>query len=398
MRRRSLLLACALLPPLLPPLLAIAALAAACGDDSSPAVPTTTDAALDASAPEDAPPTPDGGVRPKGGRVLGVGMRIDDVLFPENVVAARDAGARSINVTLAWDEVERPFDGGVPDEDSGDAAPTQIFNASIHVANLVLDQDGMQGLVALPALDAFGSRAPAELQARPLDDGELGARYDKLTDYVLRSFPDAVVSAILVGSDVDVALGDDAAKHAAFATFVGRAAAHVHAVAPKVKVGFTVTSDGVEARASRFAAAWASSDLVGVTVLPIDAAARVRSPGEIAAVFDRIVRAAPPGKPIVVHEAGFPTAVACGSDEATQAAFVSAVFASWDRHADRIPVLAFRELLDSDDDVVRARAARAARADAPFLAFLGSLGLLASDGRGKQGWSAFSRATKARSF
>ena len=389
MRPRRLLLACALFSPLL-------ALASACGDDPAAVLANVLapapDAALDSPPAADAPST-DGGVVAKGARVLGIGTRLDDLLFSENVVAAHDVGARSINITLAWDEVERPTDGGTP----GDASPTRIFNASLHVANLVLDQDGMQGLVALPALDAFGSRAPVELQARSLDDAELGARYDEVIDYVLRSFPDAVVTTLLVGVDVDVALGDDAAKHAAFATFVGRAAAHVHALAPKVKVGFTVT-DGVEARASRFAASWAASDLVGVTVLPVDAAAHVRSPDEIAAVFDRIVGAAPGGKPIVVHEAGFPTAAACGSDESQQAAFVSAVFAGWDRHADRIPLLAFRELLDADADVVKARAARAARADAPFLAFLGSLGLKAGDGRKKQGWSALSRDAKARGF
>jgi hypothetical protein len=388
MRRRSLLLACALIPALV---------AAACGDDPSPGAAPAPDAAPDSAPPEDAPPE-DAAVVPKGARVLGLAMRLDDVLFPENVVAARAVGARAVNVTLAWDEVERPTDAGAPDEDAGDASPTQLFNGSLHVANLVLEQDGMQALVALPALDAFGSRAPVELQARPLDDAELGARYDLLTDYVLRSFPDAPLTGLLVGTDVDLALGDDAAKHAAFATFVGRAAAHVHAVAPKVKVGFTVTSDGLEGKASRLAAAWAASDLIGVSVLPVDAAAHVRSPGEVAASFDRFVGAVPPGKPIVVHEAGFPTAAACGSDEAQQAAFVTALFAGWDRHADRIPVLALRELLDADADVVKARAARAGRADAPFVAFLGTLGLQGGDGRKKQGWGAFQREARARGF
>ena len=384
MRRRSVLLAIALTLPAL-------ALAAACSDDPSPATPAPPDAALDASPSSDAP-SPDAPVIPKGARVLGLGMRIDDVLFAENAAAAVDAGARVVDVTLAWDQVERATDAG-----AGDAG-TQLFDPSLHVANLVLDQDGMQALVALLALDAYGARAPADLAARPLDDPDVGARYDALTDYVLGSFPDAVVNGLLVGSEVDVALGDDAAKHAAFAAFVARAAAHIHATTPKVKVGFTVTSEGLQANASRFAAAWAASDVVGVTVLPVDAAARVRSPGDVAGELDRIVSAAPAGKPIVIHEAGFPSAVACGSDEAQQAIFVGALFAGWDRHADRIPVLAFREILDADDDAVKSRALRAGRSDAPFVALLGSLGLQAGDGRKKQGWAAFLREARVRGF
>ncbi len=384
MRRRSLLLAVALALPAL-------ALAAACSDDPSPAAPSPPDAALDASPSSDAP-SPDAPVTPRGARALGLEMRIDDLLFAENAAAAVDAGARVVDVTLAWDEVERATDAG-----EGDAG-TQLFAPSLHVANLVLDQDGMQALVALPALDAYGSRAPADLAARPLDDLDVGARYDALTDYVLGSFPDAVVNGLLVGTEVDVALGDDAAKHAAFATFVARAAAHIHATAPKVKVGFTVTSEGLQVNASRFAMAWAASDVVGVTVLPVDAAARVRSPGDVAGELDRIVSAAPAGKPIVIHEAGFPSAVACGSDEAQQAIFVSALFAGWDRHADRIPVLALREILDADDDAVKSRALRAGRSDAPFVALLGSLGLQAGDGRKKQGWAAFLREARVRGF
>ena len=256
----------------------------------------------------------------------------------------------------------------------------------------------MQGLVAIPALDAYGSRAPAELATRSLDDAELAARYDKLTDYVLRSLPDLAVTGLLVGTDVDLALGDDAVRHAAFATFVGRAAAHVHAAAPKVKVGFTVTSGGIEAKAPRLAAAWAASDLVGVTVLAVDGAAHVRSPADVAAAFDRLVAAAPAGKPILVHEAGFPSAAACGGDEGQQAAFVTAVFGAWDRHADRIPVLAFRELADADAEVVARLAARAGRSDPAFLALLGSLGLQGADGRKKPGWDAMIREARARGF
>lgn len=378
-----------------------ASIVAGCGDDAPAG--TTLDAGLD--APLLVESGTEASVVPKGKRVLGIAMPIGDLSFGQNVQTAYDGGARATNVSLAWDQVERPYDAGAPDAadddagDAGDAAPpTQLFNASLHVADLVLSEYKTQALLAITALDVGGSRAPAELATRPLDDVELGARYDKVTDYVLRSTPDLVVAALFVGTEVDVPLGDDAAKHAAFATFVGRAAAHAHAVRPGLKVGFTVTSDGIEASRSRFAAAWAASDVVGVTYLPVDAAARARSSLEVAADLDRILAAAPPGKPIFLREAGFPTAAACGGDEAAQAAFVSAVFGAWDRHADRMPFVVFRELGDAPAETVTAVAARYRRGDAPFLAFLGSLGLQAPDGRRKQGWNALIREARARGF
>ena len=130
----------------------------------------------------------------------------------------------------------------------------------------------------------------------------------------------------------------------------------------------------------------------------MDASAEVRLPEGVAADLDRIVAAIPPGKPIILREAGFPTAAACGGDPAAQAAFVSAVFRAWDQHAARVPFVTFRELDDASEETVTALAIRWKRADPAFLAFLGSLGLRTGDGRKKPGWDALIRDARARGF
>jgi hypothetical protein len=393
---------------------AVASLPIGCGDEyvasgSDAALEATTAEAGDAAADGDAD-FADATVVPKGARVLGVSVVIGDLDFLRNVQTARDAGARTTNVTFAWDEIERPYDAGAPDasDDAGDGgeagaarSPTQIFHPLLHVANLVLSDQRVAATVTIDAVDVGGSRAPAELATLALDDPELGTRYDRVLDYALDQLPDLDVSALFVASSVDVPLGDDAAKHAAFATFFTNAAAHVHALRPKVKVGFVVTSDGAVARKDRLAAAWAASDVIGVTYLPIDAAGRV-SPaslvaGAVAADVDRLLDALPAGKPILVREAGYPTAPANGGDEAGQAAFVSAVFGAWDRHAARIPILTFRELFDSDPTTAAAIAARYGHSDPAFLAFLQSLGLRTAD-RAKPGFDALIGASRARGF
>jgi len=385
-----------------------------CGDDPNAggaevgdAAPPVDASAVDAQdAGDAAPPVP------KGSRVLGVSVAIDDLDFPSNLQIARDAGARTANVKLAWDEIERPYDAGAADasndggNDGGDEGgdggteagnPTQLFNPLLHVSNLVLSDSRMAVTLTIDALDVGGSRAPAELAARPLDDLEVGARYDRLLDYVLSSLPDLDVTALLVASSVDVPLGDDAAKHAAFTTFLGRAAAHVHATRPKLAVGFTVTANGAVARKDRLGPAWAAADVLGVTYFPIDAAAKVRPASEVGADVDRLVAALPAGKPIVLREAGYPTAAACGSSDAAQAAFVTALLGAWDRHADRIPVVIFRELLDTSPGMASAEAQRTGRSDAAFLAFLGSLGLRGGSGT-KPGFDALIAGARARGF
>ena len=77
----------------------------------------------------------------------------------------------------------------------------------------------------------------------------------------------------------------------------------------------------------------------------------------------------------MVREAGYPSSSQCGSDAAKQADFVRAMFAAWDRHASRIPVLTFRGLDDTGAVEAEAIGKRMGRSDAPFLAFLQSLGL-----------------------
>ena len=313
----------------------VLAMPAGCSDD---ATPVSQDAAVEPQAVVEAGQG-DGGdaaVVPRGARVLGIAVEIGDVDFQRNVQIARDAGAQTTNLTFAWDEIERAYDAGTPDaSDAGDAGDgstsTQLFNPLLHVANLVLPDERMGATVTLDALDVGGPRAPAELAGLALDDAALAARYDRLTDYALDQLPDTNITALFLASNVDVPLGDDVAKHAAFATFVARAAMHVHASRPKVKVGFVVTLNGAVAAKERFAAAWMASDVIGVTYLPIDAAAQVRPVGTVAADLDALAVALPAGKPIVLREVGYPTYPACGGSAAAQAAFVSAVFGSWDR-------------------------------------------------------------------
>ena len=381
----------------------IAAFAVACGDDA-PSSPAPADAiapdgaALDGGS--DAAADADPPIVPKGSRVLGVTLDVTSMQFPRNVQLVRDAGAASSALGFAWDEIERPVDGGADEggTEDGGASDTQIFQPAIHVVNLVLPAYGSAVVLTIDAMDVGGLRAPPSLRGLALDDPALATRYDKVTDYVLDQMRDTKLTALVIATSADVALGADASKHAAFAQLVTRIAAHAHAAKPGLQVGFDVTSRGLVAQRDLLSAAWAASDVVVVSYLPIDDAARVRPTSDVGADLDAVVTAAPADKPIVIRAAGYPESPLCGSDAAAQGAFVTAMFRAWDRHAARIPVVVFRELDDADEATASIAAARAGRSDAPFLAFLRSLGLRTEAAAPRPALDTLLREARARGF
>lgn len=382
------------LAPLLP-----AALFVGCGDDAVFAV--ARDAATETAevAPPDAGQPADASPAPRGDRVLGIAVDPARVAFPDDVLAARDAGARATRVAFAWDEIERPFDAGADAADGGDAGPvTALYQPGLHIANLVLEAYATGATLSIDALDRGGPRLPADLVGRDLDDAEVGARFERAADYALEQVRDLRIDAFLVGSSVDLALGDEPARWATFATFFARAAAHVRAARPGTRVGFSVTAEGAPAQRSRLAPLWASADLVAVSYLGVDGAAQVRAPGHLTAALDAVVSAAPPDKPLALVEVGFPSAAACGSDEPAQAAFVGEAFRAWDRHAARIGAMTFVELDDLPSPEAAARARRLGRADPAFAAMLGSLGLRGVGPRAKPSLAALVGEARARGF
>lgn len=377
---------------------ALALLAAACGDDA--AADRTPDASPDvivADAPPSPDAAPDAAVVPRGARVLGLSVAIDDTDFPANAQLARDAGAQTTAVTFGWDEIERPYDGGAPD-----AAATTLFNPGVHVVNLVLSDRGLEATLALAAFDVGGSRAPADLAGIPLDDPAVGARYDALLDYAFSQIGDTKVTALVVATGADAWVAADAQRAAPLAGFVTHAAAHARTLRPSLKVGFSVDDvDRMAAVAPQLAAAWAASDFVGIDYVPVGAVTRGEAPATfVPADLSRMASLAPPQKPLLLRQAGYPSAPSAGpgASEESQALFVSAVFSAWDRAPDRFTAVVFRELVDVSPETASAIALRRGRSDAPFLALVQSLGIRARDGRDKQALSALRRAASSRGW
>jgi hypothetical protein len=328
----------------------------------------------------------------RGDRTLGIGLDLRRLSFASDVEQIRDGGARATTVGYAWDEVERPYDAG-----DGDAT-THIYEPGFHVANLVLAAYGTQAVLSVEALDVAGPRLPEDLSGSDLASEDVAARFDRVTDYAMAQTRDLDVAAYVVASDVDGAFGDDADQWAAFATFFARVAAHARAVRPGLAVGVAVSAGGAAARRAELAPIWGASDVAVLTLVGVDAAARAVAPEDAAAVLEQAVAAVPEGLPVVVRALAYPSAPECGSDEAAQAAFVSSVFAAWDRHAGRMPLVVFAPLHEHPESEVSALSARHGRSDPTFLAMLRSLGLHRSGGAAKPALETLTTEARARGF
>jgi hypothetical protein len=72
-----------------------------------------------------------------------------------------------------------------------------------------------------------------------------------------------------------------------------------------------------------------------------------------------------------------------GSSEARQAEFIAEIFAAWDRHADRIPMIDFTWLHDASPESVQDFEDFYGLSSDTFHEFLATLGLRTYDGRDK---------------
>lgn len=282
--------------------------------------PALLDSGIDAAT--------DASVVPKGARTLGIEVEIDSVQLGQQVSAIIDAGARTTNASFTWDDVERPRDAGA-DADADIEAGTLVFNAGIHIVNLVLGTNDVRASLAIAALDATGPRLPFDLAGKALDDVAVTSRYDAVTDYVFTQLPDLELDVYLVAVDADATLGTDPAKWASFAGFVSKVATHARTKRPNLKVGFVMSAAALVEKRDLVAGALAASDVVVVS-----------RPASLDALTD----AAPAGKPIFVHRLGDDGGLAAGD-----------AFGQWDRNVERIPIVTFPAV---SADVVREARAR----------------------------------------
>lgn len=239
-------------------------------------------------------------------------------------------------------------------------------------------------LMLVGSVETTHRATPADLGTASWTSTRMENRYHALVDALVPHLS-RQVAYLSVGNEADVYLDRHPVEATAYRAFVADAIGYWHRKAPWVKVGVTSTFDGL----ARHRALADLGDVVIVTYYPLAAHFHVRAPTSPVTDFPHLV-AETASHPVVVQEAGYPTAVRLGSSEAAQARFVDALFHAWNAAAAHIR---FLDLFSLHDFAPSWRHSQIGSYGLPGnldgQAYLCSLGLRHRDGTPKPAWQHF---------
>ena len=326
--------------------------------------------------------------RARGDRTLSVKVNLgEEGDFDRAFLEALEVGSETQIIPQDWNELE--------------TAPGQFEPATdfLAIANGYYRARTTPVHLSLRPVHTNRKVVPADLMDRPMDDPEVIRRFGRLLDWVASKVPDLEVTTLVIGSEVDVHAWGDSAKWEAWTRFYAASAAHARKAFPGTRIACETTHAALLGpdleRARRL---HRHGDVVGVSYYPMARGLEaVRPPGSIHADLDAIV-AAIPARPVVFYQIGYPSSPELGSSPARQAAFVEEAFRAWDRHAGRVPMMAFQWMHEAPGPGLDHFAGYYGNHTPAFRAFLGSLGLRSWSGRPKPAWEVLGREARKRGF
>lgn len=197
-----------------------------------------------------------------------------------------------------------------------------------------LQRLGVQPLVNVTVGDIDDYNLPPELsdgagglaEGVALDDPAVVERFGRLLDRVVPLATERGVFLLGVGNEVDARLdGEHTGERDAYVRFAQAARERVHATAPQLAVGVTLTNRAVRERTATFRALRGAVDVVPFNHAPIRADFTVRDTGQVRADLREVVAAYGEG-PVVVQELTCPSAASMGASEAWQRACFEHLF------------------------------------------------------------------------
>jgi hypothetical protein len=306
------------------------------------------------------------------------------------------AGVNAHHLSVSWESLE--------------ATPGVIDVAPLVVWLDVLASVGLVPYLVVPTIDTNNLNLPRDLvdpddpralaDGRAFDDPEIVERFGRVLDRVVPVLVSHGGFFLSVGNEVDIHLAEHGGG-AAYARFVDAARRRVHALAPDLAVGATVTYDGLRRDPALAHALFDVSDAVSMTWYPVDFATGVRDPSDVSRDLDAMLRAAGE-KPLLLQEAGYPAGdeplSALDSSAELQRRFVANLFSALPSRP-RIRFVSYFALNDFSPAVVEGLLDYYGFHDARFTEFLATLGLHRADGTARPGFEAFLdglRALRAR--
>jgi hypothetical protein len=232
------------------------------------------------------------------------------------------------------------------------------------------------------AIETSKRSVPADLRRAAWDSDEMISRYQALMRRAAHH-ASRQVAYVSIANEADVYFSAHPQELPAFTRFAQAQLRELRRLMPWARIGVTVTYTGLTSPRPAIARALARlGDATILTYYPLGDGYRPRSPRAPLTDLPRMVRLAH-GRPLVLQEAGYPSAGRLHSSPAAQATFVRNVFAAWQRHPRAIPMVSFYTLFDLPATACRRED------ELDQMAFVCSLGLRTRDGHAKPAWNAF---------
>ncbi len=219
-------------------------------------------------------------------------------------------GAQGLAMSAKWNELEPA---------QGQYALKKIED-SVGLSRFI----GGKSLFTFQTIDTNNWALPQDLTGLRFDDPKVVGRASVLLNKMLTSLGQGV-KWISLGNEVDIYLAEHPEELPEYLKLLKELEAVVRRERPDLKVGVTVTFDGLTRRSDIVAKVAKFGDCAVVTYYPTKEDFSPLPLTETGAHFDRMMSFAA-GRPLVLQEVGLPSSTLLGSSNSLQADFVSAIF------------------------------------------------------------------------
>jgi len=222
--------------------------------------------------------------QPRGERILE--MDITPAESRDYAAAFSEAsrfGMQSTSLSLDWTVIETGLDTSVQ-------PPQPIYQTDpdfdyLAIADYCYPLTDTGVSLTLRPIVTLVKNLPPDLQDLPLDDARVIQRFEQLIDHVLEKLPNLHLTALVIGSEVDLYLTDSSRRSAwqgffpVVAEYARNRYRSLYPGRTPPPVGFEVTHEGLLGeQAGYYQGLMAASDLVGVSYYPMDDRGQAQPP------------------------------------------------------------------------------------------------------------------------
>lgn len=331
----------------------------------------------------------DAATRPgKGNRTLAIKVNLGrngdfDRVFAES----RHAGNETQVVPLDWWDIETG---------PGRYEPAVNFLA---IADAYYSRLGIPIHIAIRPVHTNQKVLPADLQDLPLDNPKVISRFNLLLDWMATQLPNAEVTTIVIGAEVDVFAWGSSDRWREWIAFYSAVAPHARERFGGAQISCETTHAAFVGKdLQHLRSMHRHSDVIGVSYYPLSEGLGTVKPLETIRADFALALAAVPDKPLVYYQIGYPSSDKLGGSVELQADFVSRVFEVWDEYADRVRMVNFQWMHETPPYGVDEFSRYYQNDDDNFRAFVGSIGLKSWEGEPKPAWERLRQEAAARGF